>query len=92
MDYLPLCDQVLIMTVEPGFGGQRFMPDMMAKISMLRAAGYTGNILTDGGINTRTAEDCIRAGADTLIMGTALLRAEDPAGVISACRDLEAAI
>lgn len=89
MDYLPLCDQVLIMTVEPGFGGQQFMPDMMGKIRAIRAAGYAGSIQVDGGVNVHTAEDCVRAGADTLIMGTALLRAEDPAGVMAACRRLE---
>ena len=86
---LPLCDQVLIMTVEPGFGGQKFMADMMPKAQALRAWGYEKPILVDGGVNAQTAANCVRAGIDTLIMGTALLKAEDPAAVITACRALE---
>ena len=87
--YLPLCDQVLVMTVEPGFGGQKFMPDMMVKPRLLREWGYTQPILTDGGVNLRTAAACVAAGVDTLVMGTALMRADDPAAVIRACRALE---
>ncbi len=87
-ELLPLCDQVLIMTVEPGFGGQKFMPGMMSKIRTLRSAGFSGSILVDGGVNVQTAEECVSAGADTLIMGTALVRSADPSGVIAVCRQL----
>ena len=83
------CDLILVMTVEPGFGGQKFMGDMMPKISYLRRIGYAGNILVDGGVNAETAVQCVEAGADTLIMGTALLKAQDPAAVMAACRALE---
>ena len=86
---LDTCDLILVMTVEPGFGGQRFMDDMMPKISYLRKIGYAGNILVDGGVNAETAVQCVEAGADTLIMGTALLKAKDPAAVMAACRVLE---
>ena len=86
---LPLCDQVLVMTVEPGFGGQKFMTDMMAKARALRAWGWQGHIQVDGGVNARTAAECVAAGVDTLVMGTALLKAPDPAAVIAACRALE---
>lgn len=86
---LGTCDLILVMTVEPGFGGQRFMADMMPKISYLRKIGYAGNILVDGGVNAETAVQCVEAGADTLIMGTALLKAQDPAAVMAACRALE---
>ena len=83
------CDLILVMTVEPGFGGQKFMGDMMPKISYLHRIGYAGNILVDGGVNAETAVQCVEAGADTLIMGTALLKAQDPAAVMAACRALE---
>ena len=89
---LPYIDQVeliLVMTVEPGFGGQKFMADMMPKIAALRELGYRGQIMVDGGINADTAAQAVAAGADALVMGTALLRAEDPAAVVRACRALE---
>ena len=89
---LPFIDRVemiLVMTVEPGFGGQKFMADMMPKIAALRELGYRGQIMVDGGINADTAAQAVAAGADALVMGTALLRAEDPAAVVRACRALE---
>ena len=88
-EYLDRLDLVLVMTVEPGFGGQKFMADMMPKISYLRKIGYPGNILVDGGVNAETAVQCVEAGADTLIMGTALLKAQNPSAVMAACRALE---
>ena len=87
-ELLPLCDLVLVMTVEPGFGGQKFMPDMMPKIRALRGMGYKGQIMVDGGINAETAKEAVAAGADALVMGTALLKAEDPAAVVRACKEL----
>ena len=87
-DLLPLCDLVLVMTVEPGFGGQKFMPDMMPKIRALREMGYKGQIMVDGGINAETAKEAVAAGADALVMGTALLKADDPAAVVRACKEL----
>lgn len=87
--YLPLCDQVLVMTVEPGFGGQKFMADMMPKLRWLRGNGFVGGVQVDGGVNVETARACVSAGADELVMGTALVRAEDPVAVIRACRFLE---
>ena len=87
-DLLPLCDLVLVMTVEPGFGGQKFMPDMMPKIRKLREMGYQGQIMVDGGINPETAKEAVAAGADALVMGTALVCAENPAAVVEACKKL----
>ena len=87
-DLLPLCDLVLVMTVEPGFGGQKFMPDMMPKIRKLREMGYQGQIMVDGGINPETAKEAVVAGADALVMGTALVCAENPAAVVEACKKL----
>lgn len=81
---LPLlrrCSLVLIMTVEPGFGGQMFMPDMLPKISELRRYinenGLNCLISVDGGIDTDTGTKCIRAGADILVTGSAFFRAKD---------------
>ena len=81
---------VLVMTVEPGFGGQKFRADMMPKIRARREMGYAGQIRVDGGINADTAREAVAAGADALVMGTALLRAQEPAQVVRACRALEA--
>lgn len=89
LPYVKDVDLILVMTVEPGFGGQKFMADMMPKIAALRELGYRGQIMVDGGINADTAAQAVAAGADALVMGTALLRAEDPAAVVRACRALE---
>ncbi|MCH8230903.1 MAG: ribulose-phosphate 3-epimerase [Chloroflexi bacterium] len=73
---LPLIDRVLVMTVEPGFGGQSFMPEMLPKIArladMAHAAGTELEIAVDGGIKDDTAGDVIDAGATTLISGTGI--------------------
>ncbi|MBQ7455849.1 MAG: ribulose-phosphate 3-epimerase [Clostridia bacterium] len=87
--YLPLCDLALVMTVEPGFGGQKFMADMLPKLRALREWGYQGQVMVDGGVNAETGALCVQSGADSLVMGTALLRAEDPAALISVCRAVE---
>lgn len=89
LPYVKDVDLILVMTVEPGFGGQKFMADMMPKIAALREMGYRGQIMVDGGINADTAAQAVAAGADALVMGTALLRAENPAAVVRACRVLE---
>ena len=84
--FLPLCDLVLLMTVEPGFGGQKIILQALDKLSQLRAAGYTGTLSVDGGV---TMDNCARIkqrGANRLVMGTAAFRAEDPAVVFSVCR------
>ena len=88
LPYLSQVDMVLIMTVVPGFGGQKFMPDMLPKIRALREMGYKGQIMVDGGINAETGKLTVEAGADALVMGTALLKAEDPAAVVKACKAL----
>lgn len=80
--YLPLCDMVLVMTVEPGYGGQGFIPDTVPKIARLRQYadenGFEGlNIEVDGGINAGTSEIARAAGANVLVAGTALFGAED---------------
>lgn len=80
-DALPQLDLVLVMTVEPGFGGQKFNPEMLYKIRALREMGFTGEIEVDGGVNLENAPALSAAGADTLVMGTAFFHAFDPARV-----------
>lgn len=77
MPYIADCDMVLVMTVEPGYGGQGFMPETLGKIKEIRAAFPDKNIQVDGGINDRTAVLVKEAGANVLVSGTYLFRAED---------------
>ena len=88
LHWLDETDIVLIMTVEPGFGGQKFMPDQIEKIRTLRQAGYQGMIAVDGGVNLDNAPLLKEAGANWLIMGTSYFRAEDPASVARKVREL----
>jgi ribulose-phosphate 3-epimerase len=78
---LPYIDLVLIMTVEPGFGGQYFMKDMVPKIKLLRKIidekKYNCLIEIDGGINAETGKICIEAGADVLVSGSYIFCAKD---------------
>ena len=79
--YLNLADLVLVMTVEPGFGGQHFMADQMEKLrSLRRAADERGRgvlLEVDGGVDPHTAPICIEAGADVLVAGSAVFHAPD---------------
>ncbi len=83
-------DLALVMTVEPGFGGQKFMADMMPKVAALRAAIDEKNldcwIQVDGGVNAVNIAQCAAAGADSLVAGSAVFAAKDPA---AAFRELE---
>ena len=86
LPYLKECDIVLVMTVEPGFGGQKFLPTTPTRIAAIRAErarlGCNTLIEVDGGINTVTGPQCIEAGVDWLVAGNSLFRAEDPAAVV----------
>jgi len=77
-DHLSNIDRVLLMTVEPGFGGQKLMPEALAKARELRALGFTGEIEADGGINTANMHQVAQAGVGILVMGTAFFTAENP--------------
>ncbi len=70
-------DLVLVMSVFPGFGGQRFMPEVLQKTRALRERGYAGWIEMDGGLNGETLPLCAAAGADVLVAGASLFGAED---------------
>ena len=81
--YLKSLDLILIMTVEPGFGGQSFMPEMIDKVKKLRPQ-FRGLISVDGGINAETAPLAIQAGADILVAGSAVFNKKDRAQAIQA--------
>lgn len=85
---LDLTDQILIMTVNPGFGGQNFIPAQLNKIAAVRKMTYDRNILieVDGGINPLTGAECVAAGADILVAGTAVFSGGDYAANIAALR------
>ena len=81
--FLPDLDLVLVMTVEPGFGGQKLNPAMVEKIRELRRMGYQGEIEVDGGITLDNAAMLAQAGADTLVMGTTFFQAENPQALVT---------
>ena len=72
--FLGQIDELLVMTVNPGFGGQSFMPDMLPKVRALRAAAKHLPIIVDGGINPETGRQCVDAGANVLVAGNSLFR------------------
>ena len=90
--YLEMVDMVLVMTVEPGFGGQSFMADMMPKVTALRQEidrrGLNVTIQVDGGINADTAVVAAQAGADIAVMGSALFNSPDPRQVVDGVHQL----
>lgn len=93
--YLDQVDLVLVMTVNPGFGGQPFIAEMLPKIQQVaawrRERGLGFRIEVDGGINLNTAIDCARAGADTFVSGTALFGRRNLKGAVKKMRDSVAA-
>ena len=85
--YLDRLDMVLIMSVEPGFGGQKFMPQAVDKIAVLRERAGDGLMIqVDGGVDANTAPLCTRAGADVLVAGSAVFGKKDRKEAISAIR------
>lgn len=88
--YLDKLAMVLVMTVEPGFGGQSFMSDMMPKIETLRKECERRNlnieIQVDGGISLKTIDQAAKAGANVFVAGSAVFGAEDPKEMISSLR------
>ena len=87
MPYLDKLSMVLVMTVEPGFGGQSFMSEVMPKIEALRDSGYKGDIEVDGGVNPETIKIAAAAGANVFVAGSAVFRSENPAETISLLRE-----
>lgn len=91
-ELLELCDMVLVMSVEPGFGGQRFMPEALEKLRALRAEitrrGLSVELEVDGGINAETAPQAAAAGATVLVAGNYIFSAEDMAARVAEIRTL----
>ena len=91
-DLLELCDMVLVMSVEPGFGGQKFMPSALDKIRKLRAEAKKLNIdldiEVDGGINAETAPMAVEAGANVLVAGNYIFSASDMAAKVKEIKAL----
>ena len=94
-DLLPELDMVLIMTVEPGFGGQEFLDVCLPKIQRARTLlDRTGGdiwLQVDGGVSEETIERCAAAGADVFVAGSAVFGAEQPDAVVEHLRDLAVA-
>ncbi len=85
--FLPYVDMILVMTVEPGFGGQSFMEDMLPKIRRIREMAPAVPIQVDGGIKAATAKSCAAAGADVFVVGTASFKAPDMKSAIEEIRE-----
>lgn len=88
--YINVLDMVLVMTVEPGFGGQSFMADMMPKVTKIRQIiddrCLNCELEVDGGVNVETAKICVNAGANVLVAGSSVFKAEDRAERIKELR------
>ena len=91
-EYLPLCDMVLVMSVEPGFGGQKFMPSALQKLTALREEitkqGLDVMLEVDGGINAETAPLAVQAGADVLVAGNYVFSAADMRATVEEIKKL----
>ena len=89
-DALPFVDMILVMTVEPGFGGQSFMDDMLPKVRQARRIADASDadiwVQVDGGIGPGTIEQAAAAGADVFVAGSAVFRAADPAVMVEQLR------
>ena len=90
LPFIGLVDLILVMTVEPGFGGQSFMADMMPKVQAIRAYIDEQNpgceLEVDGGVNAQTAKVCTAAGANVLVAGSAFFKAGDKAAFVRAVK------
>mgnify|MGYP004733008299 CR=1 FL=1 len=91
LPYLKLCSLILVMTVEPGFGGQSFMQDMMPKVKKIRAYIDEQNpeceLEVDGGVNAETAKICTANGANVLVAGSAYFKAPDRAAFVRTVKE-----
>jgi len=83
---LDAVDLVLVMSVFPGFGGQKFMAEVLPKVKTLRQRGYAGHVEMDGGLNAETLPRCAAAGADVLVSGSALFGAPDMSSTLGRFR------
>jgi len=86
LPFIPLVDSVLVMTVEPGFGGQKFMENMMPKVEALRKRFPGLNIGVDGGLSPKTIHHAAEAGANMIVAGSAVFSSENPREIIEDMR------
>lgn len=86
LPFVDRVDLVLIMTVEPGFGGQKFMADMMPKVRAIREKFPMSNIEVDGGVGPSNVHLCTEAGANLIVSGTAITGSKDPRSVMEEMR------
>ena len=93
LPYLEMVDMVLVMTVEPGFGGQALIPETLEKVKELKEyiaeKGLKINIEVDGGINENNVRDTIEAGANVIVAGSSIFKSKAPSRVIKKMRDAE---
>lgn len=93
LPYIDMVDLILVMTVEPGFGGQSFMEDMMPKLKQIRQYIDEKNpsceLEVDGGVNAQTAKTCVENGANVLVAGSAFFAAEDKAEFVHTVKSYE---
>lgn len=92
LPYLPYCELILIMTVEPGFGGQKLIPDTIQKIAQVRdmcqTLGVSPELEVDGGITPENAGELIRNGANVIVAGSAIFQAQNPKEAVEKFRQL----
>lgn len=92
LDRLEHFDEVLVMSVEPGFGGQKFMPEMLDKVRALRSTiderGLDTVIEIDGGVSAETIRACAEAGCDAFVAGSAVFKQDDRAAAVAELREL----
>jgi len=88
-DILKAADQILVMSVKAGFGGQSFMPEALEKIKTLRTRGYKGEIEIDGGVNIENAPDIAAAGCDIAVVGSFLMK-QKPARRLEVIKQFQA--
>ena len=85
-EYLPLVDMILLMSVEPGFGGQSFIPESLDRLretrAMIDASEYDIDLEVDGGVNPSNIASILQAGANVIVAGSAVFRAKDPAAAV----------
>ncbi|KAH0554516.1 ribulose-phosphate 3-epimerase [Cotesia glomerata] len=86
-EYVDLADMVLVMTVEPGFGGQKFMESQMTKVKWLRENYPDLDIEVDGGVGPSTIDICAKAGANMIVSGTAVINSPDQKKTISTLKE-----